>query len=320
MSSVDEFGLIQRFFQQQPIYPQRGVILGIGDDAAVCAVPASQHLAVAIDTLVAGVHFPKNTRAYDIGYKTLAVNLSDMAAMGATPAWFTLALTCPTADTQWLTDFSQGLFALAQQYQINLIGGDTTRGALTISIQIAGFVPRTQALTRSGAQVGDGIYVTGSLGDAGLGLQLFKQNQIDTPEKNHCIARLNRPTPQVAVGQALRTIANSAIDISDGLAADLNHILTASKVGADLNLSQLPLSSALTSLLNRQHALQLALHAGDDYELCFTVPSDKQAALKIALQGQRYCQIGTITAQRGLRCYDENQQLVHLSASGYQHF
>jgi thiamine-monophosphate kinase len=311
---IAEFDLISRYFSQA--FPKRSdVILGIGDDAALCTIPSNMQLVIAIDTLVEGVHFPLTTRPEDIGYKVLAVNLSDLAAMGATPTWFTLALTCPKTDEIWLTKFSQGLLELAKAAQVSLIGGDTTCGPLTITIQIAGFVPPGCALQRSGAQPGDGIYVTGTLGDAGLGLASV-QKRVTLPRRiqEFVESRLNRPTPRLSEGQALRGIASSAIDVSDGLVADLGHILSASAVGAILELDCLPLSSALRSHL--PWAWHLALSGGDDYELCFTVPRSRENLLP----ADSFTRIGTIERTPGLRCLDADGHLFMPQKTGYEHF
>ena len=300
---MTEFDVITRYFNHA--FPKRSdVILGIGDDAALCTVPTNRQLVVAIDTLVEGVHFPVTTSPEDIGYKALAVNLSDMAAMGAIPAWMTLALTCPKTDEIWLTKFSQGLLELAKTAQVSLIGGDTTCGSLTVTIQITGFVPPHEALQRRGAQPGDGIYVTGTLGDAGFGLASL-QKQIALPPSIQAFikSRLNRPTPRLYEGQALRSIASSAIDISDGLAADLEHILTASAVGASLQLDNLPLSKALREHLPLKKAWNLALSAGDDYELCFTIPKgNEEALLKISEScNVEITKIGIVSESLGLK-------------------
>jgi thiamine-monophosphate kinase len=318
--SISEFDIIDRYFNF--MYPERDdVILGIGDDAALSIIPSGMQLAIAIDTLVEGVHFPKTTSPYDIGYKALAVNLSDMAAMGADPAWMTLALTCPQTDDVWLTGFSQGLNELAKAYNVSLIGGDTTCGPLTITVQITGFIPFGKALQRHGAQPGDGIYVTGTLGDAGLGLaSVQKQVTLLPSVRQYVESRLNRPTPRLQEGQLLRGIASSAIDISDGLVADLGHILTASQVGASLQLDSLPLSNALNEFMPLDVAWNLALGAGDDYELCFTVPLSQEIALKNALIANSYVRIGTIESIRGLRCLDADGQQFIPQQTGYQHF
>jgi len=316
---ISEFEVITNYFQQD--FPQRAEInLGIGDDAALCTIPTGMQLAVAIDTLVEGVHFPIKTSSQDIGYKSLAVNLSDLAAMGATPAWMTLALTCPQPDETWLRGFRQGLFELAKTAEISLIGGDTTCGPLTVTIQVAGFVPQHCALQRRGAQPGDGIYVTGTLGDAGLGLATI-QNQITLPLpiQKFVKLRLNRPSPRWHEGQALRGIASSAIDISDGLQADLGHILIASGVGASIQLASLPLSEAL-GYIPLNYAWNLALSAGDDYELCFTVPPQQEIALQKVLAPDSYTRIGTIESTAGLRCLTADGQLFVAKQLGYQHF
>lgn len=315
-----EFDIITRYFSQG--FPQRkDVILGVGDDAAICVVPENNYLVTTMDTLIAGVHFPEKTSPQDIAYKALAVNLSDLAAMGANPAWMTLALTCPQINEKWLENFSQSLQALAESVGISLIGGDTTQGFLTITIQVMGFLPKNKALHRYSAKVGDGIYVTGTIGDAGLGL-LSVQGKIKLPNniKTYVESRLNRPTPRLQEGLILRDIASSAIDISDGLFADLGHILTASKVGASIYLKNLPLSHALCRHLSSKQAWQLALSAGDDYELCFTVPADKENLLKSALISSRYTKIGIIESRLGLRCLMPDGQEFTPKYKGYQHF
>lgn len=318
---ASEFDIITQFFKNT--FPQRAEVLhGIGDDAAVCHVPAGYQLVISVDTLVEDVHFIAGTDPEDIAYKALAVNLSDMAAMGASPAWMTLALTTPTGDESWLQRFSMGLRSLAQYHHVALIGGDTTRGALTISIQIMGLIPAQQALSRAGARVGDKIYVTGTLGDAGLGLAIAQQRHTvnDATAAEYLVNRLHRPTPRIEIGVALRTIAHSAIDISDGLAADLQHILTASGVGATLYADKLPLSTELQQNLSVQEAIHTALTAGDDYELCFTVPPAHHAQLEQALQGQPYTCIGEITASDNLQCLDKTGNTISLTKAGYQHF
>jgi len=326
-----EFSLIQQYFQQ--LTPQRDdVVLAIGDDCALLHCPADHVLAVSIDTLVEGVHFFVDVDAKSLGHKSLAVGLSDLAAMGATPAWFTLALTLPEVNESWLNDFSQGLADLANQYNIQLVGGDTTRGPLTISIQVHGFVKDKQALRRSGAQVGDAIYVTGTLGDAGAALQLKNQGGIDSAniklaaplisldheDKNYLQQRLEMPTPRIEVGYQLQDLATAAIDISDGLLADLGHIVQQSAVGAKLELAQLPLSSALKKLPQKT-VEQLALTAGDDYELCFTVPANNVAKVDKILVDQ--CRkIGVITAGSGIVCVDQHGKVIEQDGAGYDHF
>ncbi len=317
--SVTEFEIIRKYFKDG--FPQRSeVILGVGDDAALCQVFPDQALAISMDTLVENVHFPHNTSPYDLGYKSLAVNLSDLAAMGATPAWMTLALTCPLADEFWLTAFRQGLLELAEQAQISLIGGDLTQGPLTVTIQVAGWVAPHLALRRNAAQPGDKIYVTGYLGDAGLGLASLQQRiiLIQSANKDYLERRLTRPTPRLREGISLLGISKCAIDLSDGLAADLSHLLEASQVGATLFLNQLPLSQSLKESVDLQTAWELALSAGDDYELCFTVSPDKEEQLNMALPHSQLTCIGEIDHKLGLRLIPDNQSV--LKSTGYQHF
>lgn len=324
--ALTEFQLIERFFNKQKI-ERADVVLGIGDDAALLKIPSGQLLAISVDTLVAGVHFPSDTAAYDIGYKALAVNLSDMAAMGAQPAWATLALTIPKADRRWLRDFSRGFFALCAQYDLQLIGGDTTHGPLSITVQIHGFVPPHKALRRSTAQAGDLIYVTGTLGNAGLALKLLKKDittthKITAVQRRKLIKTLNRPQPRIAEGMALRGIASSAIDLSDGLAADLGHILEASGVGAVVYLDDLPLSPTLKQNLPQKEAWLLALSAGDDYELCFTVPPSNKNKLQKALEqtGCDYVCIGEIVEKQELHFKTHAGEIFQVVKKGYQHF
>ncbi|MDO9371443.1 MAG: thiamine-phosphate kinase [Gammaproteobacteria bacterium] len=321
--ALTEFSIIERYFAQPAAMRDPDVVLGIGDDAALLHVPEGMELAVATDTLVEGVHFSPHTKPGDIGYKALAVNLSDMAAMGAEPRWATLALTLPQADESWLADFSAGFFALASEYRIQLIGGDTTRGPLSITVQILGLVPAGTALRRSGAHAGDLIYVTGTLGDAGLGLRVLQQPlELSAQHAAHVMQRLNRPQPRVTEGIALRGIASAAIDVSDGLGADLGHILQASGAGARINLSTLPLSAAVADYVNHSGDWCMPLCAGDDYELCFTVPAQKCSALLDAMKSSPTgcTHIGVIEAAPGLRCISASGELITPRAGGYQHF
>lgn len=320
--SLGEFDLIHQYFSQG--FPNRpDVKLGIGDDGAVCQIPSGMQLVVSVDTLVEGKHFPVNTSAQNIGYKSLAVNLSDMAAMGAVPSWMTLALSLPNPTHAWLTDFRQGLLELAEDMQVSLIGGDTTASEkyITITLQIMGFVPLNSAIQRKGAMIGDKIYVTGTLGDAGLGLASL-QNWVELAPsaKKFVEKRLNRPIPRVKEGQALRNVATSMIDISDGLLSDLSHITEANALGATLHLSQLPLSNVLQENLPRETAWNLALSAGDDYELCFTIPPSKESLLINLLPPQSYTVIGTIEASQGIRCLYPNGKLSTPTRRGYEHF
>ncbi len=318
---MNEFELIARYFARQPV-SRPDVALGIGDDAAVLDVPAGQQLVVSTDMLVAGVHFPENTDAVSIGHKSLAVNLSDLAAMGATPAWYTLNMSLPQADPAWLEGFCKGMFGLARQHNAALVGGDTTRGPLTIGIQIMGLVPRGQALMRAGARPGDRIYVTGLLGEAALGLQVA-QGRLDLPEeyRSNVLQQLHRPTPRVQIGIALRALASACIDVSDGLAADLGHILAASGAGARIHLKRLPLSPAYDAAF-LQVGWGAALSGGDDYELCFTIPPDSEAAFRNASTrfGVSCCYIGDIEAETGLRIVDEQGTLYRPEQAGFDHF
>lgn len=295
---------------------------GIGDDAAVLNVPAGRQLVTTVDTLIAGVHFPAGTAPYDIGYKSLAVNLSDLASMGAEPAWITLAITLPENNAEWLEAFSKGLFEMANRFGVALIGGDTTRGDLSITIQATGFVDTGKAILRSGAQPDDLLYVTGTLGDAWLGLQVVLQNiDLADTDRDFVLSRLNRPMPRISTGLALSGLATSMIDISDGLLADLGHILEMSHVAAELELAHMPLSSAARQYLQHGGDLIRLLSGGDDYELCFTLPATQQQAVQ-ALAAQCDCQmtcIGKITPGQGIVAIEQDARQP-LDANGYQHF
>ncbi len=269
--SESEFEIIRRYFMRQSL-KRDDVLTAIGDDAAVLRVPAGQELVVCMDTLVSGVHFPCETAASAIGHKSLAVNLSDLAAMGATPAWATLSLTLPENDSTWIDEFSRAFLALADRYNVQLVGGDTTRGPLSVTVQAHGLVSQGEALMRKGAAPGDRIYVTGTLGDAGLALQLQESAPVSLRKK------LDYPEPRIEAGQLLAGLASAAIDISDGLLADLGHLLEDADAGASLQVDSLPRSKAFISSLQKSVSQQpsryyeLPLSAGDDYELCFTVP------------------------------------------------
>jgi len=324
---VHEFDLIA-VIRDRCAVAREDVRLGIGDDAALLAMPAGHILAVSTDTLVAGVHFPKSTRAFDIGWKSLAVNLSDLAAMGATPAWATLALTLPDADAQWVGQFADGFAALAGEFKLALVGGDTTRGPLSVTVTVHGFVPDGAALLRSGARAGDGVYVTGTLGDAAAGLRILAQgegapgNDRPTTSRTILIERLDRPTPRVAQGLALRGRASACIDISDGLVADLGHVCAASGVGAEIDVESLPASSALFGLCDAptRHALQLA--GGDDYELCFTAADAEAASLlgDLARGGCGATRVGRIVAGYGVNIRDAGGNPVAVMRPGWDHF
>ncbi len=317
---MDEFGLIEHYFKRPP--RQTEVVLGVGDDAALLAVQgAARQLAVTTDTLIEGVHFASGAAGCDVGYKALAVNVSDLAAMGARPLAFLLNLSLPKADAAWLADFRDGLFALADAVGLDLIGGDTVRGPLAITITALGTVAPGEALTRRGARAGDRIYVSGLLGEAALGF-LARSGRVSLPPSMQAplFARLDRPLPRIAEGQALLGIASAAIDISDGLLADLGHILQASGVGATLDLRRLPVSDAYVAALATV-GYDPALVFGDDYELCFTVPPERVPALAgIATRfACGFHDIGGIVAGAG--CVVRDGEGLYVPArAGYNHF
>ena len=320
---MSEFDLIARYFtwENTSSFDSHGgsVVTSVGDDAAILDVPANKQLVTSIDTLISGVHFPDNTPPDAIAHKALAVNLSDLAAMGATPAWFTLALTLPEIEEEWLSKFSASLKKIATQNNIYLVGGDTTRGPLSISIQVMGFVDKSKALLRSGANAGDKVYVTGTLGDAAAGLQSLLGNlSLPKEDKAHCENHLNYPQARLIETNIIKNFASACIDVSDGLLQDLSHILNASQLGAELMLSKLPLSPALQKI-ETQQALQFALSGGDDYELLFTIPNNQEsvflqkseeANINVSCIGVITHQVNTIT--------DENSH--ELTATGYNHF
>lgn len=314
-------------------------MLGIGDDAAILAPPSACHIVASTDTLVAGVHFDAATDPASIGHKALAVNLSDLASMGAEPAWAMLALTLPHADESWLESFCDGFCGLAREFGVALIGGDTTRGPLSVTVQLMGLVPQGAALRRDGARPGDHVHVTGTLGDAGLALLLGSQAAGAVPpgELAWLRSRLDRPSPRIARGLQLRGHAHAAIDISDGLLADLGHVLEASGVGATLWLGRLPLSDSFRICLDHLDrggiemlaakmqcgdpadvAAALALTSGDDYELCYTSAPD--AAVDGTIDGLRSTCVGIIESAPGLRCIRPDGSQWLPAAAGYDHF
>lgn len=316
---MNEFELIRTFFARQPI-ARADVLVGIGDDAAVFQAPPGMQTVITSDMLVAGVHFFVDADPLSVGHKALAVNLSDLAAMGAEPAWFTLALSLPDADAAWLTQFSEGVFGLARRYDAQLIGGDTVRGPLTIAITACGLVPQGKALLRAGARPGDQIYVTGELGDAGLAL-LHAQGQLSLAEADGLAVadRLIRPMPRIDAGIRLRDLATSMIDISDGLLADLGHVLTASEVGARIVRDTVPLSTVYRAHLAHV-GWDIALANGDDYELCFTVPASRCGELAKLAVDCKLTHIGEITATPGLHVFDTAGKRHHTENAGHDHF
>ena len=321
---VNEFDLIARFFSRPSRAPS--VRLGVGDDAALLVPSPGCELAVSVDMLVGGRHFFADVDPEKLGHKALAVNLSDMAAMGATPKWALLAGALPDSDAAWLTAFARGFYALAEMHGVDLVGGDTTRGPLNLCVTILGEAPSGQALTRAGANPGDDIYVSGELGDAAFALSaLTGRTQFAGDAFAAALARLETPIPRVALGIALRGVATAALDVSDGLIGDLAHLLERSAVGATLDLAAIPRSAALTRLLGgatRELALQCLLAGGDDYELCFTAPAsaaDRVAgiAADIALPLTR---VGMITDGPGLTVRDEDGAPLSAIPRAFDHF
>ena len=318
---MGEFELIERYFAAVGA-SRSDVVLGVGDDAAVLRLPAGDELIACTDTLVEGRHFPAGFAALDVGWRSLAVNLSDLAAMGAEPRWATLALTLPAIDEEWLEEFVGGFATLALAHGVQLVGGDTTRGALTLTVQALGTVPTGAAITRSGARPGDLLYVTGWPGDAAAGLALL-QGTLTGAGANRAALELKfrRPEPRVAFGLRLRGVASACIDVSDGLAGDLSRLAAASGVAAVVRAAELPLSRALYALAGESRAREYALGGGDDYELLFTVPPAARAGLAraTAASGAPACHcIGEILAGRGVRVVGEKGDLP--LPKGWDHF
>lgn len=305
---VDEFELIRRFFDRPT--DAEGVLVGIGDDGAVLQPRSGREQVQVIDTLVESVHFPSGTRAADVGYRVVAVNLSDVAAMGAEPRWMTLALTLPTSDAKWVADFARGLFEAAREHDVALIGGDMTSGDKVVAtVHVTADVEPGKALLRSGAEVGDTVYVTGTLGDAAAGLTLYQRGESDS----YLMGRFLRPSARVTTGRQLVGRASAAIDVSDGLVGDLKKLLDASGIGADLDVGKVPLSDAITARFDAADRVRLALTGGDDYELCFTARPD-------AIKGlANLTPIGKVVDGAGLTCR-ENGVVVDYEDSGYRHF
>jgi thiamine-monophosphate kinase len=314
-----EFDLIARYFTR----PQQHTDLGIGDDAALIAVPPGHQLAISADMLVAGTHFFAEANPYHIGWKSLAVNVSDMAAMGAEARWATLAIALPGINAPWLAEFSRGFFDCADRFGVSLIGGDTTRGPLTISVQIMGIVPQHQAITRGGAQVGDDIWVSGPLGTAALALAaMLGHYPLTSDALDECSLALHQPQPRAELGLALRQIAHSAIDISDGLLADLGHILKASRLGADIRFADIPLSPITRQHVANPAVQSMVLAGGDDYELCFTAPSAKRAQIDALGRelGLSMGIIGQTRSQTGIEVYDADNTQLEIKKAGFDHF
>ena len=318
---MGEFELIEKYFKVP--HARKDVVMGPGDDCALLTLPPDAQLAVSTDTLVSGVHFFPDMDPVDLGYKALAVNLSDLAAMGAEPRWVSLALTLPAINERWVAGFAEGFLELAEYYNVALVGGDMTRGPLSITVSVKGSVPAGRALMRSGAKAGDGVYVTGTLGDAALALShLLGKRTLNENQLAAVLPRLDHPHPRILAGQALRGLASSALDLSDGLASDLSHILKASGVRAQIDLNLLPLSPVLQDAVPAMDAWQLALAGGDDYELCFTVPQEHHGALDTALAncGVKFTRIGRILAGEPGIDYLQDEQPVELHLKGWDHF
>ncbi|MCG6200457.1 thiamine-phosphate kinase [Psychromonas antarctica] len=327
--SLTEFDLIGHYFKDRSA-TQAGVVLGIGDDCAILDLPDGHHLAVSTDTLVGDVHFFADVDPYRLGCKALAVNLSDLAAMGATPKWVSLAITLPEVDAPWLAEFSRGFFEIADKFNVSLVGGDTTKGPLSITVSVKGIIPRGQALQRDHAVVGDLICVSGHLGDAGLGLAC-KLKKITAAKDRVFINALELTEPRIELGILLRGLASSCIDLSDGLTQDLKHILMASHCSAKLDLERLPLSDSLREevqigTLNQYAAYQYALTGGDDYELLFTISVDHLAQLNLLIEKGRIktpivTVIGAVTTlQTPLIELFDHHKSVSLALHGWDHF
>jgi thiamine-monophosphate kinase len=318
---MKEFELIKHFFTKQAV-KRKDVELGIGDDCAVLAPIENQNIVVTTDTLVAGVHFPHQTDAKAIGHKAVAVNLSDIAAMGAKPSWLSLAITLPEVNELWIKDFCAGVFELCDFYNVELIGGDTTQGPLSITITAQGITPQDSYLQRSGAKAGDWLYVTGELGDAALALQhITGKVDIEVQAFDVIRTKLDYPKPRVLAGQMLREYASSAIDLSDGLVADLGHLCQASNVGANLVLDALPLSTIMRDSLLQDDAIKLALSGGDDYELLFTVSEDNKVGMETAMShaGTPVSCIGQLNASHTITTTLNNKP-ISINTEGFEHF
>jgi thiamine-monophosphate kinase len=315
---MGEFELIAKYFSRSS---SRGdVLLGIGDDAAVLRVPENRRLVAAVDTIVQGVHFPVDTDAEAVGYRALAVNLSDMAAMGAEPAWMTLSLSLPKNDEAWLQGFAKGLYRLADRYNVALVGGDTVRGSLNVTVQIMGLVESDRWLTRSGARPGDVIFVSGNPGEAAGGLAALMKSLPISPESEQLIERFLWPEPRVQLGRILRPLASAAIDVSDGVLADLGHICEMSRCGAHIDLESLPQSAAMHAVFDHDECERLTLSGGDDYELLFAVSPERMLDVEAAIaSGLRCTPIGRMVEGAGVRCYRNGKQ-VTIARSGYDHF
>jgi thiamine-monophosphate kinase len=319
--ALSEFEIIERFFRGCGAR-RADVQLGVGDDAAILDCPPGAELAAAVDTLVEGTHFPQGCPPAAIGHRALAVNLSDLAAMGARPAWALLALTLPRPDEAWLFEFAAGFAALARSHEVALVGGDTTRGPLCITVQLLGHVPKSSALRRSGGRPGDQVFVSGTPGDAAAGLAIEQSRLVvGEPEAAYVRERFLYPTPRVALGECLRRFASACIDVSDGLLGDATKLAQASGCGLELVYEQLPVSEALERAVGAERARELALSGGDDYELCFSVRPAQVSKLLAELPPQRwgYRCIGTLREAPGADVLRDGG-VMSLPSCGYDHF
>jgi len=315
---VDEFEIIRRYFARES--SGEGIRVGIGDDGAVLIPAHDRDLISVVDTLVSGIHYPETLAPVDIGYRAVAVNLSDVAAMGARPRWMTLALTLVNAERAWLDGFARGLFEAADEHALALVGGDTTRGEQTvISVQIIADVDPGKAMLRAGAEEGDAIYVTGTVGDAAAGLSILQSGLPGSDDVDYLIRQFTRPVARIEAGAAIASIAHAAIDLSDGLYTDLDKLLAASGVAGFLELADIPLSSQLTNLMDEDDALRFALSGGDDYELCFTASAaeDEIAAIREST-GVAITRLGQVLKGSGLKCTRNGDQFDYQDA-GYRH-
>ena len=315
---LGEFDIIARYFSRPARRPD--VLLGVGDDAALLMPPPGQALVAATDPLVEGRHFLPGTPAAAIGHQALAVNLSDLAAMGAEPAWALLSLSLPEPDERWIAEFAHGLYSLAEAHGVALAGGDTVSGPRVVTVEVLGFVPPGLALKRSGARVGDVVYVSGTPGEAAAGLDMLKSGAADFDSNDRRVRRMLRGEPRLALGRALRGVASSAMDVSDGLLGDLRKLAAASGVGVRLDLERLPIAPVLAQHYDRPQCERYVLHGGDDYELLFTLPAGSDAAEGIArVAGVAIHAIGVVEPGAGVRCL-RGGRVEQIAGQGYDHF
>jgi len=317
-----EFELIDRYFRALGA-PRADVVLGVGDDGAILRPPPYHDLVAVSDTLVETVHFPAGSTPRSIGHRALAVNLSDIAAMGATPAWALLSLTLPRRDDQWLSEFAQGFASLALQHEVALVGGDTTRGPLAIGVQVLGFVPRGRGLRRAGGNPGDRIYVSGTPGDAAAGLAIVQNatdaSPADATAREFLRTRFEYPTPRLALGAVLRDIASACIDVSDGLAGDVGKLAAASGCGARIDLEHLRPSAALSRIAPAERIREWLLAGGDDYELVFTVPAAHRSRFEQVAREFEWQEIGELVAEPGVALYEQGRP-IDLPTASFDHF